>query len=114
MLKDHYPCVSSLEQVTQLRHETDGLKCCPNAALRQMHLGTETTEEKGRNGAFCVFVLASCVGQELAKCLRIRGGGPFTDTPAAAGAALGVWRTESHAVWLCRLGVCLRQADAAN
>ncbi|XP_036155553.1 cytoskeleton-associated protein 2 isoform X4 [Myotis myotis] len=46
MLKDHYPCVSSLEQLTELGDETDAFICRPNAALCRMYLETETTEEK--------------------------------------------------------------------
>ncbi|XP_036312694.1 cytoskeleton-associated protein 2 isoform X2 [Pipistrellus kuhlii] len=46
MLKDHYPCVSSLEQLTELGDETDAFICRPNAALFRMTLETETTEEK--------------------------------------------------------------------
>ncbi|EPQ08845.1 Cytoskeleton-associated protein 2 [Myotis brandtii] len=46
MLKDHYPCVCSLEQLTELGDETDALIYDPNAALCQMYLETETTEEK--------------------------------------------------------------------
>ncbi|XP_054996820.1 cytoskeleton-associated protein 2 [Sorex araneus] len=33
MLKDHYPCVSSLEQLQELGKETDAFVCRPNAAL---------------------------------------------------------------------------------
>ncbi|KAM9192599.1 cytoskeleton-associated protein 2-like [Dugong dugon] len=46
MLKDHYPCVSSLEQLTELGHETDAFVCRPNAALCPTYSETETTEEK--------------------------------------------------------------------
>ncbi|XP_057563789.1 cytoskeleton-associated protein 2 isoform X1 [Hippopotamus amphibius kiboko] len=46
MLKDHYPCVSSLEQLTELGSETDAFVCRPNAALCRMFLETDTTEEK--------------------------------------------------------------------
>ncbi|KAG8524833.1 Cytoskeleton-associated protein 2, partial [Galemys pyrenaicus] len=46
MLKDHYPCVSSLEQLTELGNETDAFVCRPNAALCRMYLETETIEEK--------------------------------------------------------------------
>ncbi|XP_023597984.1 cytoskeleton-associated protein 2-like isoform X1 [Trichechus manatus latirostris] len=46
MLKDHYPCVSSLEQLTELGRETDAFVCRPNAALCLMYSETETTEEK--------------------------------------------------------------------
>ncbi|ELK35106.1 Cytoskeleton-associated protein 2 [Myotis davidii] len=46
MLKDHYPCVSSLEQLTELGDETDAFICRPNAALCRMYLETETTEDK--------------------------------------------------------------------
>lgn len=46
MLKDHYPCVSSLEQLTELGDETDAFICRPNAALCRLYTETETTEEK--------------------------------------------------------------------
>nr|XP_058897609.1 cytoskeleton-associated protein 2 isoform X2 [Kogia breviceps] len=46
MLKDHYPCVSSLEQLTELGSEADAFVCRPNAALCRMYLETDTTEEK--------------------------------------------------------------------
>ncbi|XP_036177453.1 cytoskeleton-associated protein 2-like [Myotis myotis] len=46
MLKDHYPCVSSLKQLTELGDETDAFICRPNAALCRMYLETETTEDK--------------------------------------------------------------------
>lgn len=46
MLKDHYPCVSSLEQLTELGDETDAFICRPNAALCRMYTEMETTEEK--------------------------------------------------------------------
>ncbi|ELK25122.1 Cytoskeleton-associated protein 2 [Myotis davidii] len=46
VLKDHYPCVSSLEQLTELGDGTDAFICRPNAALCRMYLDTETTEEK--------------------------------------------------------------------
>lgn len=46
MLKDHYPSVSSLEQLTELGNETNAFICRPNAALCRMYLETETTEEK--------------------------------------------------------------------
>ncbi|XP_069323787.1 cytoskeleton-associated protein 2 isoform X1 [Eulemur rufifrons] len=46
MLKDHYPCVSSLEQLTELGSETDAFVCRPNAALCRIYSETETTEEK--------------------------------------------------------------------
>ncbi|XP_054442626.1 cytoskeleton-associated protein 2 isoform X2 [Pteronotus mesoamericanus] len=46
MLKDHYPCVSSLEQLTELGDEMDAFICRPNAALCRMYLETETTSEK--------------------------------------------------------------------
>ncbi|XP_054557459.1 cytoskeleton-associated protein 2 isoform X2 [Talpa occidentalis] len=46
MLKDHYPCVSSLEQLTELGNEKDAFVCRPNAALCRMYLETETIEEK--------------------------------------------------------------------
>ncbi|XP_012578642.1 PREDICTED: cytoskeleton-associated protein 2 isoform X2 [Condylura cristata] len=45
MLKDHYPCVSSLEQLTELGNETDAFVCRPNAALCGMYLETETEEK---------------------------------------------------------------------
>ncbi|XP_055982220.1 cytoskeleton-associated protein 2 isoform X1 [Sorex fumeus] len=38
MLKDHYPCVSSLEQLRELGKETDAFVCRPNAALCGMFL----------------------------------------------------------------------------
>ncbi|XP_033033510.1 cytoskeleton-associated protein 2 isoform X2 [Trachypithecus francoisi] len=37
MLKDHYPCVSSLEQLTELGRETDAFVCRPNAALCRVY-----------------------------------------------------------------------------
>ncbi|KAK2499549.1 hypothetical protein MC885_001322 [Smutsia gigantea] len=46
MLKDHYPCVSSLEQLTELGSETDAFVCRPNAALCRMFSEIETTEDK--------------------------------------------------------------------
>ncbi|KAF6351620.1 hypothetical protein mRhiFer1_010136 [Rhinolophus ferrumequinum] len=46
MLKDHYPCVSSLEQLTELRDESDAFICRPNAALCRMYMEPETKEEK--------------------------------------------------------------------
>uniref|UniRef100_A0A9L0K2J7 Cytoskeleton-associated protein 2 C-terminal domain-containing protein n=1 Tax=Equus asinus TaxID=9793 RepID=A0A9L0K2J7_EQUAS len=46
MLKDHYPCVSSLEQLTELGSETDAFVCRPNAALCRMYSESEITEEK--------------------------------------------------------------------
>ncbi|XP_004484804.2 cytoskeleton-associated protein 2 isoform X2 [Dasypus novemcinctus] len=46
MLKDHYPCVSSLEQLTELGSETDAFVCRPNAALCRRYSETDTTEEK--------------------------------------------------------------------
>uniref|UniRef100_G3UK16 Cytoskeleton-associated protein 2 C-terminal domain-containing protein n=1 Tax=Loxodonta africana TaxID=9785 RepID=G3UK16_LOXAF len=42
MLKDHYPCVSSLEQLAELGRETDAFVCRPNAALCPMYTETET------------------------------------------------------------------------
>uniref|UniRef100_A0A8C0XBR5 Cytoskeleton-associated protein 2 C-terminal domain-containing protein n=1 Tax=Castor canadensis TaxID=51338 RepID=A0A8C0XBR5_CASCN len=45
MLKDHYPCVSSLEQLSELGGETDAFVCRPNAALCPMFSETDTTEE---------------------------------------------------------------------
>ncbi|EPQ17686.1 Cytoskeleton-associated protein 2 [Myotis brandtii] len=46
MLKNHYPCVSSLEQLTELEDKTDAFICRPNAALGRMYLETETIEDK--------------------------------------------------------------------
>lgn len=46
MLKDHYPCVSSLEQLTELGDETDAFICRPNAALYRMCVETESTSEQ--------------------------------------------------------------------
>ncbi|XP_066237050.1 cytoskeleton-associated protein 2 isoform X2 [Saccopteryx leptura] len=46
MLKDHYPCVSSLEQLTELGDEIDAFICRPNAALSRMCLETKSAEEK--------------------------------------------------------------------
>ncbi|XP_075418996.1 cytoskeleton-associated protein 2-like [Tenrec ecaudatus] len=46
MLKDHYPCVSSLEQLTELGSDTDAFVCRPNAALGRMYSEMEATEEK--------------------------------------------------------------------
>ncbi|KAM6178195.1 cytoskeleton-associated protein 2-like [Rhynchocyon petersi] len=46
MLKDHYPCVSSLEQLAELGGETDAFVCRPNAALCRMFSEMEITEEK--------------------------------------------------------------------
>uniref|UniRef100_G1QF25 Cytoskeleton-associated protein 2 C-terminal domain-containing protein n=1 Tax=Myotis lucifugus TaxID=59463 RepID=G1QF25_MYOLU len=43
MFKDHYPCVSSSEQLTELGNETDAFICRPHAALCRMDLETETT-----------------------------------------------------------------------
>ncbi|KAL0614976.1 Cytoskeleton-associated protein 2 [Plecturocebus cupreus] len=45
MLKDHYPCVSSLEELMELGRETEGFICRPNAALCQMYSEDLTTEE---------------------------------------------------------------------
>ncbi|TKC53567.1 hypothetical protein EI555_015517 [Monodon monoceros] len=45
MLKDHYPCVSSLEQLRELESETDAFVCCPSAALCRMYSETDKTEE---------------------------------------------------------------------
>ncbi|XP_069856218.1 cytoskeleton-associated protein 2-like isoform X1 [Dipodomys merriami] len=45
MLKDHYPCVSSLEQLSELGGETDAFLCRPNTALFPMFSETETTDE---------------------------------------------------------------------
>lgn len=41
MLKDHYPCVSSLEQLTELGRETDAFVCRPNAALCRVYYEAE-------------------------------------------------------------------------
>ncbi|KAF6083817.1 cytoskeleton associated protein 2 [Phyllostomus discolor] len=46
MLKDHYPCVSSLEQLTELGDETDAFICRPNTALYRMCVETETESEQ--------------------------------------------------------------------
>ncbi|XP_037656436.1 cytoskeleton-associated protein 2-like isoform X2 [Choloepus didactylus] len=46
MLKDHYPCVSSLEQLAELGSEMDAFVCRPNAALGRMCSEAETAEEK--------------------------------------------------------------------
>ncbi|XP_038290611.1 cytoskeleton-associated protein 2 isoform X2 [Canis lupus familiaris] len=46
MLKDHYPCVSSLEQLTELGGETDVFVCRPNTALCPMYSETGTAQEK--------------------------------------------------------------------
>ncbi|XP_045057163.2 cytoskeleton-associated protein 2 isoform X3 [Desmodus rotundus] len=46
MLKDHYPCVSSLEQLTELGDETDAFICRPNAALCRLCPETETASEQ--------------------------------------------------------------------
>ncbi|XP_039092052.1 cytoskeleton-associated protein 2 isoform X2 [Hyaena hyaena] len=46
MLKDHYPCVSSLEELTVLEGETDAFVCRPNIALRPMYSAPGTIEEK--------------------------------------------------------------------
>uniref|UniRef100_H0WYG6 Cytoskeleton associated protein 2 n=1 Tax=Otolemur garnettii TaxID=30611 RepID=H0WYG6_OTOGA len=43
MLKDFYPCISSLEQLTALESETDAFVCRPNIALCGMYSKTETT-----------------------------------------------------------------------
>lgn len=45
MLKDHYPCVSSLEQLTELGDESDAFICRPNAALCPMYMEPETKEK---------------------------------------------------------------------
>ncbi|XP_037699798.1 cytoskeleton-associated protein 2-like [Choloepus didactylus] len=45
-LKDHYPCVSSLEQLAELGSETDAFVCRPNAALGRMCSEAEAAEEK--------------------------------------------------------------------
>lgn len=46
MLKDHYPCVSSLEQLTELGCETDAFVCRPNAALCGMFSEPDPAEEE--------------------------------------------------------------------
>lgn len=46
MLKEHYPCVSSLEQLTELGGETDAFVCRHNAALCLMYSETGTAREK--------------------------------------------------------------------
>ncbi|XP_027963745.1 cytoskeleton-associated protein 2 isoform X1 [Eumetopias jubatus] len=46
MLKDHYPCVSSLEQLTELGGETDAFVCRPNAALCPMYSEAGTAQDK--------------------------------------------------------------------
>ncbi|XP_036988387.2 cytoskeleton-associated protein 2 isoform X3 [Artibeus jamaicensis] len=46
MLKDHYPCVSSLEQLTELGDKTDAFICRPNAALCRMCVESEPTSEQ--------------------------------------------------------------------
>uniref|UniRef100_A0A8C9K0R9 Cytoskeleton-associated protein 2 C-terminal domain-containing protein n=1 Tax=Panthera tigris altaica TaxID=74533 RepID=A0A8C9K0R9_PANTA len=46
MLKDHYPCVSLLEQLTELGGETDAFVCHPNSALCLMFSEPGTAEEK--------------------------------------------------------------------
>ncbi|XP_072466557.1 cytoskeleton-associated protein 2 isoform X2 [Notamacropus eugenii] len=48
MLKDHYPCVSSLEQLAELGSETSAYICRPNAALCSTSLEEEAkkTEKK--------------------------------------------------------------------
>ncbi|XP_019826910.2 cytoskeleton-associated protein 2 isoform X4 [Bos indicus] len=46
MLKDHYPCVSSLEQLTELGCETDAFVCRPNTALCGMFSEPDPTEEE--------------------------------------------------------------------
>ncbi|XP_049634852.1 cytoskeleton-associated protein 2 [Suncus etruscus] len=45
MLKDHYPCVSSLEQLGEVGKETDAFLCRPNAALCRMFLESEVEEK---------------------------------------------------------------------
>lgn len=45
MLKDHYPCVSSLEQLSELGGKTDAFVCRPNAALCPMYSETDTEEK---------------------------------------------------------------------
>ncbi|XP_058526528.1 cytoskeleton-associated protein 2-like [Ochotona princeps] len=44
MLKDHYPCVSSLEQLSELGNEADAFVCRPNAALWPMCSETNAAE----------------------------------------------------------------------
>lgn len=46
MLKDHYPCVSSLEQLTELGWETDAFVHRPNTALCRMFSEHDPTEEE--------------------------------------------------------------------
>ncbi|VFV33534.1 cytoskeleton-associated protein 2 [Lynx pardinus] len=46
MLKDHHPCVSLLEQLTELGGETDAFVCRPNSALCPMFSEPGTAEEK--------------------------------------------------------------------
>ncbi|CAD7685418.1 unnamed protein product [Nyctereutes procyonoides] len=46
MLKDHYPRVSSLEQLTELGGETDAFVWRPNTALCLMYSETGTAQEK--------------------------------------------------------------------
>ncbi|KAM5288035.1 cytoskeleton-associated protein 2 [Ctenodactylus gundi] len=46
MLKDHYPCVSSLEQLSELGGETDAFVCRPNIALCPLYTEIDTAQEK--------------------------------------------------------------------
>ncbi|XP_032352118.1 cytoskeleton-associated protein 2 isoform X2 [Camelus ferus] len=46
MLKDHYPSVSSLEQLRELGSDTDAFVCRPNVALCRMYVETDPAEEK--------------------------------------------------------------------
>ncbi|XP_048197404.1 cytoskeleton-associated protein 2 [Perognathus longimembris pacificus] len=46
MLKDHYPCVSSLEQLSELGGETDAFVCRPNTALFPMFSETDGTTDE--------------------------------------------------------------------
>lgn len=46
MLKDHYPCVSSLEQLSELGGESDAFVCRPNVALCPIFTEADIAEEK--------------------------------------------------------------------
>ncbi|XP_010634926.1 cytoskeleton-associated protein 2 isoform X2 [Fukomys damarensis] len=46
MLKDHYPCVSSLEQLSELGGESDAFVCRPNVALCPVFTEADIAEEK--------------------------------------------------------------------
>ena len=46
MLKDHYPCVCSLEELAELGGETDAFVWHPNTALCLMYSETGTAQEK--------------------------------------------------------------------